>query len=155
MQNRPVVFTSTFLRKTPLTRQTRRTFNCSRANLNGPIRNTFTVFCWNQSETILLQGYPELLISLLYMRRRALGRDSISTQSSSAHVEERDQERLPKPISTGVENASKYSWTTLRMSRPLFEGTYLQVTWRALDQWKEEKFSSNDNWTRLSKMSCL
>ena len=32
-------------------------------------------FCWNQSETILLQGSPELLISLLYMRRKALGRD--------------------------------------------------------------------------------
>ena len=30
--------------------------------------------------------------------------DSISTQSSSAHVEERDQERIPKPVSTGVEN---------------------------------------------------
>ena len=34
------------------------------------------------------------LTYLLYMRRRALGRDClpISTQSSSAHVEERDQE---------------------------------------------------------------
>ena len=32
-------------------------------------------FCWNQSETILLQGFPELLISVLYMGRRALGRD--------------------------------------------------------------------------------
>ena len=29
---------------------------------------------------------------------------TISTQSSSAHVEERDQERIPKPVSTGVEN---------------------------------------------------
>ena len=73
--HRPVMFTSTFLGKNPLTRQTRRTFNRSRANLNGPIRNTFIVFCWNQSETILLQGSPELLISLLYMRRRTLGRD--------------------------------------------------------------------------------
>ena len=69
------MFTSTFLGKNPLTRQTRRTFNRSRANLNGPIRNTFIVFCWNQSETILLQGSPELLISLLYMRRRALSPD--------------------------------------------------------------------------------
>ena len=98
IKNRPVVFTSTwFLGKNPLTRQTRGTFNCSRANLNGPIGNTFIVFCWNQSETILLQGSPqshsqrprsfwsatlgtrlgspELLISLLYMRRRALGWD--------------------------------------------------------------------------------
>ena len=37
IKNRPVVFTSTFLRKNPLTRQTRNTFNRSRANLNGPI----------------------------------------------------------------------------------------------------------------------
>ena len=43
IKNRPVVFTSTFLGKNPLTRQTRRTFNRSRANLNGPIRNTFNV----------------------------------------------------------------------------------------------------------------
>ena len=41
--NRPVVFTSTFLGKNLLTRQTRRTFNRSRANLNGPMRNTFIV----------------------------------------------------------------------------------------------------------------
>ena len=47
--------------------------------MNGPIRNTFLVFCWNQSETILLQGSPELLICLLYMRRRALGRDCFWT----------------------------------------------------------------------------
>ena len=79
IKNRPVVFTSTFLGKNPLTRQTRRTFNRSRANMNGPIRNTFLVFCWNQSETILLQGSPELLICLLYMRRRALGRDCFWT----------------------------------------------------------------------------
>ena len=65
--HRPVMFTSTFLGKNPLTSQTRRTFNRSRANLNGPIRNTFIVFCWNESETILLQGSPELLISLLYI----------------------------------------------------------------------------------------
>ena len=31
---------------------------------------------------------------------------AISTQSSSTHVEERDQERIPKPVSTGVENAT-------------------------------------------------
>ena len=37
IKNRPVVFTSTFLRKNPLTRQTRNTFNRSRANFNGPI----------------------------------------------------------------------------------------------------------------------
>ena len=60
IKNRPVVFASTFLGKNLLTRQTRCTFNRSRANLNGPIRNTFLVFRWNQSETILLQGSPEL-----------------------------------------------------------------------------------------------
>ena len=37
--------TPTLLGNNPLTRQTHRTFNCSRANLNGPVRNTFIVFC--------------------------------------------------------------------------------------------------------------
>ena len=32
--------------------------------------------------------------------------------------------------------AAKNSWTTLRMSTPLFVGSYLQVTWWALGQWK-------------------
>ena len=58
------MFTSTFLGKNPLTSQTHHTFNCSRANLNGPISNTFIVFCWNKSEKILPQGSPELLIAL-------------------------------------------------------------------------------------------
>ena len=31
--------------KNPLTRQTRCTFNRSRVNFNGPIRNTFIVVC--------------------------------------------------------------------------------------------------------------
>ena len=48
-------------RENPLTCQTHRTFNRSRANLNGPIRNIFIVFCWNQSETILLHGFPRAL----------------------------------------------------------------------------------------------
>ena len=55
------MFNSTCLGKNSLTRQTRRTFNRSRAILNGPIRNTFIVFCWNQSETILLHGFPRAL----------------------------------------------------------------------------------------------
>ena len=42
--------------------------------------------------------------------------------------------------------AAKHSWTALRMSRPLFVGSYLQVTPGGL--WaneKKEKFASNDN----------
>ena len=31
------------------------------------------------------------------------------------------------------------TWTMLRMSRPLFVGSYLQVTWWARGQWKERK----------------
>ena len=30
--------------------------------------------------------------------------------------------------------AAKHSWTALRMSTPLFVGSYLQVTWWALGQ---------------------
>ena len=33
-------------------------------------------------------------------------------------------------------------WITLRISRPLFVGTYLQVTWWALDQWKGRNISN-------------
>ena len=44
---------STFPGKNRLTHQTCFTFTRSRANLNGPIRNTFIVFNWNQSETVL------------------------------------------------------------------------------------------------------
>ena len=38
---------------------------------------------------------------------------------------------------------AKHRWTTLRMSRPLFVGSYLQVTWWALGLWKgsEEIFT--------------
>ena len=32
--------------------------------------------------------------------------------------------------------AAKHSWTALHMSTPLFVGSYLQVTWWALGQWK-------------------
>lgn len=62
-------------REKPTTHQTHRMFNRSCANLNGPMRNSFIVFCWSQSETILLQGSLELLIFLLDMCRRALGWD--------------------------------------------------------------------------------
>ena len=53
--------------------------------------------------------------------------------------------------------AAKQSWTTLRMSRPLFVGSYLQVTWWALCHEKEEKFATKDKykmkviaWTRAT-----
>ena len=35
--------------------------------------------------------------------------------------------------------AAKHSWTTLRMSGPLFVGSYLQVTWWAFSQRKGRK----------------
>ena len=37
--------------------------------------------------------------------------------------------------------AAKHCWTALRMSRPLFVGSYLQVTKWALGQWKERKIN--------------
>ena len=46
--------------------------------------------------------------------------------------------------------AAKHSWTTLRVGGPLFVGSYLQVTWWALGQYKKEKFSSNDNMTEFA-----
>ena len=49
------------------------------------------------------------------------------------------QERSKKEksvVSSRIVLAAKNSWTTLRMSTPLFVGIYLQVTWWALGQWK-------------------
>ena len=43
----------------------------------------FYCFFLNQSETILPQGSPELLISLFYMRRTALGRDCFSPRQTN------------------------------------------------------------------------
>ena len=45
--------------------------------------------------------------------------------------------------------AAKQSWTTLRMSRPLFVGIYLQVTWWALPNEKEEKFAMNGRFPKV------
>ena len=61
IKNRPVVFPSTFLGRNPLTRQTRRKFNRSRANLNGPIRNTFIVFLLKPIRDNLAPGFPRAL----------------------------------------------------------------------------------------------
>ena len=48
--------------------------------------------------------------------------------------------------------AAKHSWKTiLRMSRPLFVGSSLQVTWWALGQLKGRKVASNDYNIFLSK----
>ena len=41
----------------------------------------------------------------------------------------------------------------LRMSRPLFVGSYLQITWWASANEKEEKFASNDNYNFVSYFS--
>ena len=54
-------FTSTFLGKTPLTHQTRRTFNRSRAIWNGPIRNTFNFFLLKPIRDNLAPGFPRAL----------------------------------------------------------------------------------------------
>jgi len=45
----------------PLTLQTRRTFNRSPANLNGPIINTFIVFLLKPIRANLAPGFPSAL----------------------------------------------------------------------------------------------
>ena len=51
--------------------------------------------------------------------------------------------------------AAKYSWTTLRMSRPLFAGHELRSRGRLSANEKEEKFASNDNARYFHVISCL
>ena len=41
--------------------------------------------------------------------------------------------------------AAKRVKTVLRMSTPLFVGSYLQVAWWALNQWKGRKNALNDS----------
>ena len=41
--------------------------------------------------------------------------------------------------------ADKHSWTTLRMSRPLFVGSFCRSRGGLLANEKEEKLASNDN----------
>ena len=45
------------------------------------------------------------------------------------------------------------SWRTLRMSRPLFVGSYLQVTWWAIGQWKAKKI--RNKWLLLFKIIAI
>ena len=49
--------------------------------------------------------------------------------------------------------AAKHSWTALRMSRPLFVGSYLQVTWWAVGQWKAKKI--RNKWLLLFKIIAI
>ena len=60
--------------------------------------------------------------------------------------------RMSRILFAAAAIAAKHSWTsTLRMSRPFFIGSYLQVTWGGLSAYeKKEKFASNDNRRNLN-----
>lgn len=47
---------------------------------------------------------------------------------------------------------AKHVHTVLRMSRPFFAGSYLKVTWWALDQWKRRQNAPNDKSTLFSRI---
>ena len=49
------------------------------------------------------------------------------------------QEQSHLRIISTILVAAKHSWLTLCMSRPLFVGSYLLVTWWPLGQWKGKK----------------
>ena len=53
-------------------------------------------------------------------------------------IARRRKARFPLCISR-ILFAAKLCWTALHLSRPLFVGSHLQVTWWALGQWKERK----------------
>ena len=89
---------------------------------------------------------------------------AISTQSSSVHVEERDRERIPKPVSTGVENATHEQSTPylssllpfqkFRCSRNFSTGTSRKVVFYLLSNRLEmvnnqNKFNTNLHWIGL------
>ena len=59
--------------------------------------------------------------------------------------------RMSRILFAAAPITAKHSWTTtLRMSRPLFIGSYLQVTWWALGLLKERKIASDDNSRNLN-----
>ena len=51
------------------------------------------------------------------------------------HFSRKSEHRKEKSVVLFM-HASKHSWMTLRMSRPLFVGSYLQVMWWAFGKWK-------------------
>ena len=61
----------------------------------------------------------------------------LGSEAISRAISRRRKARFPLRMSRIF--AAKRCWTALRMSRPLFVGSYLQVTWWALGQWKERK----------------
>ena len=66
-------------------------------------KNDFIVFPY---DTVRVLSEPFLYANARFWQlEKDCARVAISTQSSFAHVEERDTERIPKPVNTVVENA--------------------------------------------------
>ena len=61
-----------------------------------------------------------------------------SAISHARAIARRRKARFPLRMSR-ILFAAKHCWTALHMSIPLFVGSYLQVTWWALGQWKERE----------------
>ena len=66
----------------------------------------------------------------------SLGCEAICNFHAGA-IARRTKARFPLRMSR-ILFAAKHCWTALHMSRPLFVGSYLQVTWWAFGQWKEK-----------------
>ena len=93
--------------KNPLTRQTCRVFNRSRANLNGPIRNTFIVFLLKPIRDNLAPGFPRALdLSPLHAQKSSgsrLATGWTKTDQNSENVQNRDTVEISAQTSTGSE----------------------------------------------------
>ena len=99
---------------------------------------------WNKTNS--LQAVKQALL-----KGRKITFDSHDA-SKMATLQVKNREKLPHGIMGRLHNPrftlaeynlqpnkAKHSWTKLRMSRPLFVGSYLQLTWWALGQWKGRK----------------
>ena len=82
--------------------------------------------------TELYQSITELVFTMNIFGKQS----NLPFSRKSNHKKEKARFSL---CTSGILVAAKHSWTALRMSRPLFVGSYLQVTWWALGQWKERK----------------
>ena len=79
-----------------------------------------------------------LITEFVFLRNVFGKRSNLPFSLKSNIIATRREVWFHLPMSS-ISFAAKKSWMTVRMSRPLFVGTYLQVTWWALSQWKGRK----------------
>ena len=100
-----------------------------RQNINWSARHwQITIFCDNQiNDKLLFLSFDHEFVFLMNIFGQMKWFATFMQEQSHLRI-----------IST-ILFAAKHSWVTLSMSRPLFVGSYLLVTWWPFGQWKGKK----------------